>query len=538
MDDALSDLHRALLRAASEIRASKGRKKKRPKKPGSPAKTGPGKGCGTGAGGFKAGNNCAKEDGIPQPASALKPVNKKADIAYAKAMKEKAAKKQAAKIAADKARAEAYRPIKEAKAAAKSKQKRIEKLRKAAAERKAEKGERDAAEMKAAAEAAAAKRAAMLQKIRVKKANERIQVVGTPKSIKQEIDELKARIASDKLKVVETPKSIREELDDLKKLTAAKAASSAAAKTAGQDNASPITAGAPLEKNSNALTPQERALDALAMEEDRRKLFGKHLEDAWQYNNWGSVAENMRRQQKISISLSAAKKLEAAGIKESDIDEGILRLLGSRYYGSDKARQLLKDSGVPDEYAKRYALSAGMVDSWAGTSGDHNRVAVGIQYAIKDEFQVSKPYTKHLRSLNKSKDGIEEWDDTINRIRKDKSVRKVLRAHYDATQEHLKREGISEVVLVRGYQSAAKVSDSGSQNVSLQPASSFTMHKGIAERFAAEGSAAKKRHLTARVRASRILSLCTTGFGCMNEQEIVVLGGVISGKVRKNAKDW
>jgi len=536
VDDALSDLHRALLRAVGEIRASKGRKKKRPKKPGSPAKTGPGKGCGTGAGGFKAGNNCAKEDGIPQPASALKPVNKKADIAYAKAAKAKALAKQQAKEAAAKAKSEAYQ--KSPAYLSKQKQKRIDSLRRKAAQKKAEKGEREAAEMKAAAEAAAAKRAAMLQKIRIKKANEQIKIAGTPKSIKQEIEELKARIASDKLKVVETPKSIREELDDLKKLTAAKAASSAAVKAAVQNNASQITAGAPLEKNSNALTPQERALDALAMEEDRRKLFGKHLEDAWQYNNWGSVAEEMRKQQKISISLSAAKKLEAAGIKESDIDEGILHLLGSRYYGSDKARQLLKDSGVPDEYAKRYALSAGMVDSWAGTSGDHNRVAVGIQYAIKDEFQVSKPYTKHLRSLNKSKDGVEEWDDTINRIRKDKSVRKVLRAHYDATQEHLKREGISEVVLVRGYQSAAKVADSGNQNVSLQPASSFTMHKGIAERFAADGSTTKTRLLTARVRAGRILSLCTTGFGCMNEQEIVVLGGVISGRVRRKAKDW
>lgn len=182
MDDALSRLTRAIARIGEELRAR--RKKKRPQKPSGPRPSGPNanKGCGTGAGGFGAGNSCAKEDGRPNAPTSpvMRPVNAKADMAKAKAMKEKAAKKQAAKIAADKARAEAYRPIKEAKAAAKSKQKRIEKLRKAAAERKAEKGERDAAEMKAAAEAAAAKRAAMLQKIRVKKANERIKIVERP----------------------------------------------------------------------------------------------------------------------------------------------------------------------------------------------------------------------------------------------------------------------------------------------------------------------------------------------------------------------
>lgn len=185
MDDALSRLTRAIARIGEELRAR--RKKKRPQRPSGPRPSGPNanKGCGTGAGGFGAGNSCAKEDGRPNAPTSpvMRPVNAKADMAKAKAMKEKAAKKQAAKIAADKARAEAYRPIKEAKAAAKSKQKRIEKLRKAAAERKAAKGERDAAEMKAAAEAAAAKRAAMLQKIRVKKANEQIKIVEKPPSV-------------------------------------------------------------------------------------------------------------------------------------------------------------------------------------------------------------------------------------------------------------------------------------------------------------------------------------------------------------------
>jgi hypothetical protein len=116
-----------------------------------------------------AGNNCAKEDGIPQkPLSqggALKGANAKADLARAKvlAQQEKVAKQK--------------------QQAVDVKRRRIEGLRKAAAERKAQKGERDAAEQKAAADAAAKKRAAMLQTIRVKKANERLKVVEKPASV-------------------------------------------------------------------------------------------------------------------------------------------------------------------------------------------------------------------------------------------------------------------------------------------------------------------------------------------------------------------
>lgn len=163
--DVLAELRAALERFA-EFRRRPRKQKKVKVANRRPAKMGASAGCGTGAGGFKAGNNCAKEDGIPRkPLSqggALKKSDAKKDIAAAKALaqKEKAAKEQ--KMASD------------------VKQRRIEGLRKSAAERKAQKGERDAAEKQAAAEAAAAKKAAMLQKIRIKKANEQLKVVEKP----------------------------------------------------------------------------------------------------------------------------------------------------------------------------------------------------------------------------------------------------------------------------------------------------------------------------------------------------------------------
>jgi hypothetical protein len=64
------------------------------------------------------------------------------------------------------------------------------------------------------------------------------------------------------------------------------------------------------------------------------------------------------------------------------------------------------------------------------------------------------------------------------------------------------------------------------------------MSKGIAEKFAQESGPSKARHLTATVDVSRILSTARTGFGCLNEQELTILGGVIQGRVVNKAFDW
>lgn len=172
----------AVARASLELRArlGGGRRPKKMKGLARPAKTGPGAACGTGKGGFQSGNVCALEDGIPdKPKSfakggALKKSDPKAD------------RKKAAEMKA-------------AEAAKKESQKKqlIYANRKKAAIRKKEKEAKKAAEGKAASEAAAKKKQEMLQKIRVKKANEKVSVVETPKSIAQEIAEAKAKLKAE-----------------------------------------------------------------------------------------------------------------------------------------------------------------------------------------------------------------------------------------------------------------------------------------------------------------------------------------------------
>jgi hypothetical protein len=524
--DVLAELRAALERFA-EFRRRPRKQKKVKVANRRPAKMGASAGCGTGAGGFKAGNNCAAEDGIPRkPLSqggALKGANAKGDLARAKAMREKAAAKKAKKEAADKAKSAATRPQREAK----SKAKKIDYLRRKAAERKAQKGERDAAEKQAAAEAAAAKKAAMLQKIRIKKANEQLKVAGTPKSIKQELEELKLQKASESLKVVSAP-SIRKELDALKaRLAAEKKAEAAVKKAEKEPEKPPVEVGKPLLTKKNETTPEIEA----ALEKDRELVFGEHLKAGWGYT-LGANSDKVRSDQKRIISHNAAKALDKMGIKESDIDDDIFKTMRlGDYLGAASAEQLVK-AGIPESLHRRYALSAAMVSSWAATSSK-GPLAIGIQYAIMDSLKVKRAHTRNLLNQLKETPG---WQQPVDAIRKHKAVQAVIKAHHDATQADFKSKGITHLTLARGYKSASKLTATGERDVPLQPASSFTMKKSTAEVFAGGGKTA--RFLTVTVPARRVLSMCTTGFGCMHEQEIVILGGVVRGRLVGSTFKW
>lgn len=549
--DPLDNLQEAMLRVAASLRRGAGGGGRRPKKrkrvkAGGARPVGPGSNvaCGTGKGGFGVGNQCAKEDGIPQkPLSqggALKQPSAKKDFAAAKAMKAKAAAKQASKEAAAKAKSAAEKPKRE-------KQKKIDKLRKAAADRKSQKDAKSADETKAAKEAVAKKKAAMLQKIRVKSANQKITIAGTPKSIKQELQELKLKKASEKLAVSSTP-SIKQELEQLKasmqnlKKIAAPPPKPAPPPPPAVSPSSPSQSGKVGElqhKKQSSLSPSEKDQQNV----DRERVFGKDTADGWSYLSGAGYkdVQKIKAAVKIKTSLDAAKRLDKMGIKESDVTDEMLKAFDStnRYYGtSTAAKRLINDDGVPAEYHRRYALSAGMVDRWAQTSGDSDAKAVGMQYAIREELNVKGAYTRHLSPSNKSKQGAQIFKDEANNIASNKAVRAVIRAHYENTQARLKAAGITELTLVRGYDSSAKVQLLSDQNVSLQPASSFSMEKRIAAGFAGKKGKDKARHLVLRVPASRVLSTSVSGFGCLNEQEMVVLGGKVRGKVYKSAQDW
>lgn len=521
----------------------KAQKKKKVRAPGRPAKTGPKTGCGTGAGGFGVGNNCAKEDGIPnRPLSAggaLKMPN-------VKQLKKEVAQEKAAAAAA----------------ASKQRRKEIQAKKKAAIARKQAKDQRASAEKQALDAARAKKREAMLQKIRVKKANEKVSVVGTPKSVKEQLDEAKASMkakaaeaskqlqiastpkslkqeieeaklkkASGALNVVGTPKTIRQELDELKaQAEATKKAKAEQKKAEKEPPQQGVSIGSALKTKSSQLTQQQKD----AHEKDKEFLFGAHLRAGWSSDGLGG--EKVRQEQKRAISLSAAARMDKAGIKESDIDDDLLKTTGAWEYiknwsGKDITEGLTKQ-GIPPSMHRRYALSAALVSGWAHTSTT-SAVAVGVQMAVRDVFKIKRAHTVKLKNLLKENPS---WAETAEKVRKHPAIHAVLRAHHEETQAYFKSKGIKEVTLVRGYKSSSKIKPGEDQDVPLQPASSFSMSKSTADGFSGGGKT--KRLLTVTVPANRVLSMCTTGFGCMHEQELVILGGVVRGRLVGKSWDW
>jgi hypothetical protein len=281
-----------------------------------------------------------------------------------------------------------------------------------------------------------------------------------------------------------------------------------AQKAASQQQVSP--------KIGSGLSDTNKPPDELSLYQDRKRIFGADKEAVW--SSWhpqsssSLVTSKIRSETKISIATRLAERLDKMGIKESDVTDEMLGFLGTGH-------QL--PAGLSTSHERRYRLAAGMADNWAQTSGKGSWKSVGMQYAVADEFQIKKAVYRHMATDKK------KHESKVDAIRKDKAVRAVMRAQYDETQAHFERLGIKEVTLERGYKGSGKVDPAGfEQEVSLQPASSFSLSRSTANAFGTN------RYLNTTVPVRRILGSCVTGFGCLNEQEFVLLGGRVRGRLR------
>ena len=104
----------------------------------------------------------------------------------------------------------------------------------------------------------------------------------------------------------------------------------------------------------------------------------------------------------------------------------------------------------------------------------------------------------------------------------DDFIKTSLNAMYDNTQEQLAKQGLKpddEITLFRGVNT-----DIGN----MQPGQSMKYKGNAAESWSLSASTASSfghAVLMSKVKAKNILSTFASGFGCMNEQEVVILGG-------------
>jgi chemotaxis protein histidine kinase CheA len=473
--DELADLIAALARF--EERARKPKKRKKVRTTGRPAKTGPSAGCGTGSGGFKAGNNCAKEDGIPQrPLSqggALKGANAKDDFARAKALKENAAAKKAKKEAADKAKSIATKPQREAakveRKRAAEKQAKIDELRRAAAERKAQKGERDAAERKAAQEAADRKRSEMLQKIRIKEANKKLDIIEKPAAkFSGEVDGAAAKNAGEtqfdfaKRRIDADLKKLHSEIDALEKRAdqAEKAINSkiqqlkedaAAIDRERRENAQKITAGGrkvTKKESEEHAKINERHAEAhenlRKAQVERDKLDAQHRKDVHKV-----IGEFVESHGKGLVSVDASKKFA---------DEAALNKTRSQYKeefktNAGKAWEFLKSTLAPIHQPKIDAIKV-KLDTDAG-SADYSDITQTARHGTlggNADYHISRKVIVHEiahglhygRQFMPPEPGLLPKQDRVS-----ESVRAAIKEDYDARVAKLRSDnpqGLEQVV--------------------------------------------------------------------------------------------
>lgn len=200
------------------------------------------------------------------------------------------------------------------------------------------------------------------------------------------------------------------------------------------------------------------------------------------------------------------------------------------------ARDLSKATGVPEEDCAKF------VEQWAYSSNDDDMRSLAIQQDAAKEFGVglsdftrgkvgkTEKYTKEIESLRRQGWTEEQirttiaWEKSRPLMEPDKQ-RALLRAMYDKTQTELKTRGITEVKLYRGVKLESKPGNIGDAvGIETNALESWSIGVNVAADFAKKGKV--RTIFETVVPAERILSTPATGFGCLTEGEVVVLGGV------------
>ena len=148
--------------------------------------------------------------------------------------------------------------------------------------------------------------------------------------------------------------------------------------------------------------------------------------------------------------------------------------------------------------------------------------------------------------------GFEEMQESASRVfgtgrpspievkaKREKVIDAAIEAMYENTQRRFKEQGITEVVLHRGMSFDSPNNSSLSRlifgrgvgshseevDISLRPLSSFSFNWNTAAYSFGELGENGGSVMTSRVPVERIFSLATTGSGCYDEEEAIVIGG-------------
>lgn len=170
-------------------------------------------------------------------------------------------------------------------------------------------------------------------------------------------------------------------------------------------------------------------------------------------------------------------------------------------------------------------------NAWATTSNNHGNYQDSLQFEAYTRSQGD--------SVSTTAPGLKIAAQRTERIREQAAA--VFNNIYERTQQYFRQQGIGpddELVIYRGmvfdrldpsYRKVFFAQNDAEIGFMSNPLSSFSMHYGIAEMFAGPDRAERFGVVVGvRVPAKAIFAHWSTGFGCADEDEVVVMGDYLA----------
>ena len=209
-------------------------------------------------------------------------------------------------------------------------------------------------------------------------------------------------------------------------------------------------------------------------------------------------------------------------------DNGGFGLVGYEVPRADLFGRMPVKAGTPEaEQRFREFLLSVYVQAWANTSNDHNVLSHCLQNAARRAFDLDEaadwePSTADgANKFTEIEADIEQMDEDYGDV-----YEAVVRAQYENTQEFLKDAGIETLIVYRGTRLTQRESNWLDNNgvVVTRPLSSWSTSLVTAYGF--QHGVSRKRPVTVQsvVSAKDVFATPATGIGCLDEDEVVLLG--------------
>jgi hypothetical protein len=212
--------------------------------------------------------------------------------------------------------------------------------------------------------------------------------------------------------------------------------------------------------------------------------------------------------------LKASVSGDLAAMLPAELREAFRVLVGLAVPGRGEGGYGVAAKALPEATSR-------VIATWAATANDDHPVSLAIQLRAESLFGLKD--AAHWAPRN---DSAADWINEVDRML-GPFLDVFLADMYVSTQAAFRRAGVREVTAYRGWHWPGDSSppdwarSPDDREVPHRPLASYSTRLSVAERFAGRPGALTQ----ARIPAERILAVPRTGFGCLAEAELVVLGG-------------